>query len=203
MESPNPYEKYVEVTLEALAVAHLEDCATQLAAAPEQPMRLFLSGRSAHLALVSSLTAAVAGTASIGAFSKTTQIRWLQYFEDSRSGLTNQPTDDRVLGFKHLLRTARVESAGWLAEPLSIDMVDEFYLYRLTFLRDKTEHPRPEIHLIEPAWIANAVSVGARWAVHCLKSVWDRLQPDECERVLSYVESIEQRCQELRSGSDK
>jgi hypothetical protein len=193
-DESGPLDHYVEVTLERLTLAHLEDCASQLAVATSEPIRLFLAARSAHLALVTSLTAAIAGSASIGAFPKCVQEQWLRYFEDSRQGLAEHPENDTVMSFKALLRVARQGAEGWLSEPLDIDMVEEFQLIRLTKLRDRTEHPRPETHMIEPSYITDAVLVGITWAVHCLRTVWHRLEPSDCERAMSYQKAIHQAC---------
>ena len=58
-------------------------------------MRLALAAKSAHLALQAALTAALAGSANIGAHAPKLRLAHLKYLNESRAQTADRPTSDR------------------------------------------------------------------------------------------------------------
>lgn len=185
---------YVQIDLQSLTLAHLQDCTEQLAICARVPIQLLFAARSAHSALVTALTAASAGSASIGAFHPKEQEKWLRFFEDLRNGTAEAPVRDHVMPPKALLRVARQEAIGYFNEPLEIDMVDEYRLGVLIWLRGRVEHPRAEGLSIEPVMIADAVDVGASLTVRCLQPVWHHFEESQQALASEYVRRIRNQC---------
>ncbi len=166
---------YVQISLEPLAVAHLQDCERQLHRCGAEPLRLFLAARSVHLAFTTALTAAVAGSASVGAYPPKARAEWLRFFELRRTKKVEPPAGDRVMSFADLLKEAEAGAVGWFNAPLQLSDDQSEKVERLTTLRHWTEHPRPHFHFIERAFIASAILTGLDLAEECLAAVAHRL----------------------------
>jgi|TARA_R100000049_G_C1954332_1_gene105799 hypothetical protein len=186
------FTTYVEVTLERLIVAHIEDSIEQIGRSKGEKLRLFLAARSVHLALVTALSSALSGTDGTGAMSDKERKAWLRFFDDMRGGLAEAPKT-RMASFSELLKRAQECPTGYIAKPLQLDENEERELKKLTALRDWTEHPRPDHHLIEPAWILDAMKVGLRVTQHCTELVWHRYDALEQERLEALFGELRQK----------
>lgn len=186
---------WVRLTPERVAVLCLEDCAYQLERSGRDIDRLALAAKAAHLALQAALTAALAGSANVGAHPLKLRVKYLQYLEDSRSGPAEAPASDRVMGFDDLLAAATDHPLPWTQAPLAVNNAELVLLKRLTVLRHAVEHPKQSHHSIEPAYVAETVPVASRLTAELLASVFHHLEPGELEA----VEALAVRIVELSS----
>ncbi|MCJ8189895.1 hypothetical protein [Sphingomicrobium aestuariivivum] len=146
----------------------LHDCEEQLGRAKTEPLRLAQAAKSAHLALQSALIDALAGSASIGAYDEKLRSQYLSYFENTRAGLADLPKSDRVMSFNRLLAKATEQPMEWSGRSLEVSDDERDALERLSFLRDRIEHPRPDTWLIEPQFISLTLPVAARLTLRLL-----------------------------------
>jgi hypothetical protein len=164
----DPLGQYVEVTPRALAILNLRDCKEQLEGWKEEPLRLAQAAKSAHLALQSSLIDALAGSAGIGAYDDKLRAAYLAYFEASRDGEATPPKGDYVMRFDDLLARAMEHPMEWSGRKLEVSADELKALDRLTHVRHRVEHPRPQFHFIEPLFIAQTLPVAARLSIELL-----------------------------------
>jgi len=184
---------WIRLSPERVAVMGLVDCSTQLERAVEQTDCLALAAKSIHMALQAALTAALAGTANIGAHPTKLRIAHLAHLEGRGSG-PPRPTGDKVMGFTDLLATATSQPLPWTGEPLALsDEADEL-LARLTEVRHAVEHPKQILHSIEPGYVAEALPVAADLVCTLLDSVFHHLGPGESARISAVAGSIRRQC---------
>ena len=164
----DPLGQYVEVTPRALAILNLRDCKGQLEGWMEEPLRLAQAAKSAHLALQSSLIDALAGSAGIGAHADKLRAAYLAYFEASREAEATPPKGDYVMRFDDLLERAMEHPMEWSGKRLEVSPDELKALDRLTHLRHRVEHPRPQFYFIEPLLIAQTLPVAARLSFELL-----------------------------------
>ena len=184
---------WIRLSPERVAVIGLDDCSTQLERAVEQIDCLALAAKSIHMALQAALTAALAGTANIGAHPTKLRIAHLAYLEGRGSG-PPRPTSDKVMSFTDLLAAATSQPLPWTGEPLALsDEADEL-LARLTKVRHAVEHPKQILHSIEPGYVAEALPVAADLVCTLLDSVFHHLGPGESARISAVAGSIRRQC---------
>jgi len=183
------HEPWVCLTPERVAMMALEDCNLQLHAAREQVDRLALAAKSGHMAAQAALTAALAGSANIGAHPPALKRRYLAHLDD-RDGDTDRPADDRVMGFVELLATAMAGPLPWGDAPLILTSGEEDLLKRLTAIRHAIEHPKQAAHSIEPRYIAEALPPAAKVVVDMLGTVLHHMEPLERQHMRELQASI-------------
>ena len=195
--SEDPLAHYVEVTPRALAMLNLRDCKEQLERWKEEPLRLAQAAKSVHLAMQAALTDALAGSAGIGAYSDELRAEYLAYFEDSRERETTPPKDDFVLPFPKLLARAMEHPMEWSGRKLEVSADQMKALDRLTYVRHRVEHPRPQSHFIEPLFIALTLPVAARLTLELLDVCSHHYEVDERASLQSSVGAIDALCAEI------
>lgn len=177
LNASDDHSPWICLTPERVACLSLEDCLYQIDRAVVDVDRLALAAKAAHLSLQAALTAALSGSASIGAYPAKLRDEYLQFFEDSRFASMERPLSDRVMGFCDLLETAIREPLPWTQTPLEVNEGERELLDRLTVVRHAVEHPKQSRHSIEPAYIAKALPVAARLTTELLASVSHHLEP--------------------------
>lgn len=185
----------IELTPERVAVLSLIDCAEQLERSASDTNRLAFAAKSAHLALQAALTAALAGTANIGAHAPKLRSKHLKYLEDCREGCAEAPESDRVMSFSDLLDAATKEPLPWTGTPVTVSSYQLSMLDRLTAVRNAVEHPKQHVHSIEPRYVAEAIPVAAVVAFELLKIMFHHLEDaeiTETERAVRRIESSSQ-----------
>ena len=186
-------EPWIELTPERVSILSLEDCDYQLARSESDVDRLALAAKAAHHALQAALTAALAGSANIGAHPARLRVAYLQYLEDSRTRSVEAPVSDRVMFFDELLDAAINEPLPWTQVPLEVTDDERELLNRLTAIRHAVEHPKQSFHFIEPAYVAQALPIAARLTVVLLQSVAHHLE----EGCLASIEILRARISEV------
>ena len=185
---------YVEVTPRGLAMLNLRDCEEQLERWQGVPLRLAQAAKSAHLAMQAALTDALAGSAGIGAYDDDLRTAYLAYFDASREGQATPPKGDFVLPFPKLLARAMEHPMEWSGRKLEVSADEMKALDRLTYVRHRVEHPRPEFHFIEPLFIALTLPVAARLTLELLDVCWHHYEEGERAEVEACVAAIVSSC---------
>ena len=193
----DPLAHYAEVTPRALAILNLSDCQKQLHRWREEPLRLAQAAKAVHLAMQAALTDALAGSTGLGAYSERLRAEYLAYFEESRTGEATPPAGDFVLPFPALLARAMEHPMEWSGRKLEVSQDELEALDRLTFIRHRVEHPRPQSHFIEPLFIALTLPVAARLTMELLDVCAHQYQEGERARVELSVAAISKLCQEI------
>lgn len=190
-EDDGSYSHYPLVTCEYLALLHLSDCLQQLEQSASDPIRLAQAAKSAHQALQSALTAAVAGSMNIGAYEPKLELQWLDFLQ----GDGEQPRRDRVMSFEGLLAKATSSQLEWHGRSLSVSAEEHELLRRLSFLRDRIEHPRPHHWLIDPAYIRDVLPIAVRLTREALEGLWHRFKPNEVNEIIRLQTAIVNACE--------
>lgn len=179
-----PEPRFVSINPEVLATIQLEDCLAELESAKAKPVRVLLSAKALHGALVAALTAALAGSAGVGAYEPKMRERFLSFLQNNRQGLAELPMPLRVMQVSKLLERA-CEPGGieWRLEPLVCSERDRELIDKLTFIRDDLEHPKPILNSFEAAWVLEAFPVAVRLTLECLEAVQHHLEEDELQRL--------------------
>lgn len=193
----DPLGHYVEVTPRRLAMLNLRDCKEQLERWKEEPLRLAQAAKSAHLAMQAALTDALAGSASIGAYDDKLREAYLAYFEASRDGEATPPESDRVMSFPKLLARAMDHPMEWSGKKLEVSGDEMKALDRLSHVRHRVEHPRPQFHFIEPLFIAQTLPIAARLTLDLLDVCWHHYDEGERDGVAATVAAITALCAEI------
>ncbi len=180
---------YAEVTLEGLATAHLEDALVQLKRSQKDPLRYFLAARSIHLALVTVLTNALAGTDLVGAMTPKSRGQWLDFTKNMKAGIAETP-EPRMASFVDLLELAQKCPVGWFSKPLIVTEAEHASLFKLNAMRDWTERPRPIHHYLETRWMQDALATGLAIVSRCLEVVWHRYNDAEQVRICGILASL-------------
>ena len=194
----DPLGHYVEVTPRALAMLNLRDCKEQLERWEAEPLRLAQAAKSVHLAIQAALTDALAGSAGIGAYNDDLRAAYLAYFDEACDGEAKPPERDFVLPFSKLLARARECPMEWSGRKLEVSPDEVNALDRLTYVRHRVEHPRPEFHFIEPQFIAQTLPVAARLTLELLEIGGHHYEEGERAAVESAVTAISALCAEIK-----
>lgn len=185
---------WVRITPESVAILSLTDSLEQIERSASEPNRLMLAVKSAHLALQAALTAALAGSANIGAHPDRLRLKYLDHLHDRGAGKVPRPENDRVMDFSELLDTVTKSGLPWGGEPVQLTDDDRTLLDRLTSLRHAIEHPKQMSHSIEREAMLEPLSIAAKLTVELLASVFHHLAPGELERLYEMQERIAMIC---------
>jgi hypothetical protein len=85
----------------------------------------------------------------------------------------------------------------WSGRKLEVSPDELKALNRLTYVRHRVEHPRPQFHFIEPLFIALTLPVAARLTLELLDVCWHHYKDGERARVESSVAAISALCAEI------
>lgn len=195
-EASEKEDTWITLTPERVAILSLEDCEHQLERSQSELDRLAIAAKAAHLALQAALTAALAGSANIGAHPLKLRAAYIEYFEKSRSRRIEAPASDRVMSFDDLLDTSVNAPLPWTQVPLTVSDDERKLLDRLTAIRHAVEHPKQSFHSIEPAYVAEAIPVAARLTATLLESVAHHLEEGDIAR----IEMVRARITDLSSS---
>jgi hypothetical protein len=193
----DPLGHYVEVTPRRLAMLNLRDCKEQLERWKEEPLRLAQAAKSAHLAMQAALTDALAGSAGIGAYDDKLRAAYVAYLDASRDGEAKPPKSDYVMRFDDLLARAMEHPMEWSGQKLEVSADEMQALDRLTHVRHRVEHPRPQFHFIEPLFIAQTLPVAARLTFDLLDVCSHHYEEGERASVDATVAAITVLCAEI------
>lgn len=188
--APDDGLPWIRLSPERVALLALEDCTYQLEHSLSDVDRLAMAAKAAHLALQAALTAALAGSANIGAHPEKLRSKYLEYFENSRSAPLTPPANDRVMAFPELLAAATGGALPWTGSSLQINEAERSLLGRLTAVRHAVEHPKQSHHSIEPAYVAEALPIAARLIFELLTSVSHHFTIDELDNAKMLISSI-------------
>lgn len=192
---------WIRLTLERVAHLSLEDCLMQLELAADDVDRLGFAAKSAHLALQAALTAALAGTANIGAHETKLRLAHLAHLEGRGDGPA-RPASDRVMAFPDLLDAAAQHPLPWTHEPLPVTDEQRELLARLTEVRHAVEHPKQRIHSIGPRYVVEALPVAAELAETLLGTVAHHLARGDLARIAQTVARIRKLCAEVQAWQE-
>lgn len=194
----DPLAHYAEITPRALAILNLSDCQQQLERWREEPLRLAQAAKAVHLAMQAALTDALAGSTGLGAYSEKLRAEYLAFLEESRRGEATPPAGDFVMPFPALLARAMEHPMEWSGRKLEVSENELKALERLTFVRHRVEHPRPQSHFIEPLFIASTLPVAARLTRELLDVCDHQYEQGERATVESSVAQISQLCSDIQ-----
>lgn len=182
---------FVSITPEQIALLQLRDCAAHLDAAPDDPIQILQAAKSLHLALVAALTAALAGSAGIGAYDPKLKVRWLHFLNSAREPVTEVELSQRVMTFGCLLDRA-CEKGGIerIDKPLACSLNDRELIDRLSFIRGEFEHPKPMLNSFEPAWVVATFPPAARLTIEALEAVRHHFEEAEMAKAHLLVSGI-------------
>ena len=190
----NRLDTYVEVTPRAISIFNLKECEDQLSRWKDEPLRLILAAKAAHLSLQAALIDALAGSASIGAYKPKLREAYLAYFNQPPDARAMMPNGDYVMHFKDLLAEAKEKPLEWSGQPLEICEEQQAALDRLSSIRDSAEHPSPGSHYFEPRFVLNVIPVSAHLTVRLLEECSHYYHEGELEAVVASVAAIEALC---------
>jgi hypothetical protein len=173
------YSQDVIITPEAVAVLSLIDCRDQLTSSVAHPRKLLLAAKAAHLSLQSALTAALAGSANIGAHPEKLRIEYLQFLNQDMNYLTKYPKSDRVMYFYDLLKAARNAPLPWTNQKIAISDDEEKLLIRLTEIRHAIEHAKQTHHSVQKCYILEAIGPAIELTNKLLHSVYHHFEETE------------------------
>lgn len=185
-----PADEWPMVTAERIALLHLYDCKEQLARSETEALRLVQAAKSAHLALQAALTAALAGSMGIGAYTDKVESEWRDFLQEGGP----QPKGRRIMHFEALLNKARTKNLEWTQRPLTVSDADATLLEKLTWIRHGVEHVHPGFWAIEPAYIHTVIPVAVRTALDALRTVTHHFEPGEIEQAEKVVDEISLNC---------
>ena len=191
VEAGDERKDYIHITPEVVAIFSLKDCDEQLRRANHEKLRLAQAVKSAHLAAQSALTAALAGSMSIGAHSEELKKRKQDFFKNCEEKITN---DDRVMAFKGLLCLAMNSPFEWSGERLKLDEQEQVLLDRLCSLRDGIEHPKQVQWAIPANYILEMLPTAVRTAVSLLEVVAHHLDPGQIAELRDLAVRVETHC---------
>ena len=187
-------DSYVEVTPRGIAIFNLKECEDQLARWKDEPLRLILAAKAAHLSLQAALIDALAGSASIGAYTPRLRKAYLAYFNQLPDERADMPNGAYVMHFKDLLAEAKERPLEWSQQKLEISEEQQAALDRLTGIRDSAEHPSPGSHCFEPRYVLNVIPVAAKLTVRLLEECSHHYHDGELEGVAASVAAIDALC---------
>ena len=184
---------WITLTPERVSYLSLHDCLMQLELAVTEVDRLAFAAKSAHMALQAALTAALAGTANVGAHDPKLRRAYLEHFEGRGAG-PPRPSSVRVMSFPDLLAAATTEPLPWVGKPLALTERQHELLARLTEVRHAVEHPKQQQHSIGPRYVVEALPVAAAMVRDLLATVFHHLEPGDMERVGRTTGRISELC---------
>jgi hypothetical protein len=149
--------QWIEITPESVAISSLENCHKRLEEAAEKPDSIFHAAADANRAIQAALTAALAGSANIGASPPKERGEWLQWFEESRESRPSKTPSWRVMGLRDMLIEAMQRPLPWTSLPLELCAHESFWIGRLLFYRDSFEHPKQLTFLMTRSEIADSI----------------------------------------------
>lgn len=129
---------YLRITSEDLVVQQLERCAEHWRAAAEDPMRLLDCVRCAHLALISAMTAALNGSAGVGALRKSSRESVLAWINTGTGRFVEQ-----TMSFPELLAEVQKPDALEWGAPMMLTAEQKDEAAYLDWLRKQIDHPKP------------------------------------------------------------
>lgn len=182
---------FVTITPASIAIFQLQECCAQLAKVDAEPIRVLQAAKSLHGALLAALTAVLAGSSGIGAYSEKLRERWLEFHEKNREAVAVVALSNRVMNFDALLDQAcKPGGVEWGTGPLTCTPADRELIDRLTFIRDDFEHPKPMLNAFEPAWVIEPFIIAARLTLDALSAVHHQLGEGELDQAHEMVASI-------------
>lgn len=187
---------YPEVTPERVAVHSLEECLSHLEQVRQDNLFIISAACSAHRALQAALTAALAGSANIGASPPKVQKRWLEHFEIEPSKRPHTSPGFRVMGLLDLLKTATISKLPWSQTPLPISSCESFFALRLTNYRDDFEHPKQLTYVLTNREVAWSILFTAPLVQKALYEIGHRID-EHIPRIKALTANIIKECQQI------
>ncbi len=133
---PNP--DFVTITCERLVVAQLERCAEHLEGIDPDGYHLLDAIRSLHLAMVAAMTAALNGSAGIGAMPGKARSKAIQALNKGEFA-----TGERVMSYAELLEAIQTEGAIEWGPAIVLTSDERADCVTLNARRERIDHPKP------------------------------------------------------------
>lgn len=133
----------IKIKCETLAVAELQRCAENLAQDDPAGYHVFDAVRCLHLAMVAAMTAALNGSAGVGALEMPQKVKAIEALNKGTFDFT-----ERTMFFRALLNAVQVPGQmEWSPqEPIVLTPAEEVACDRLDSYRRAIEHPKPTDH---------------------------------------------------------
>lgn len=137
-ENLKPSPDWVTIDAERLAIAELERCAEHLEASDPDGYRLLEAIRCLHLSMVAAMTAALSGSASIGALSEKHRIKAIDAMNDGRW----DDVPERVMPYASLLDAVQQPGAMEWSQALQLTPTEKEACTNLNKSRERIDHPK-------------------------------------------------------------
>jgi hypothetical protein len=190
---------YAEITPQHLAALSIQRAADALEHTDADPTTWFIVVLDLHRALYCALVAALSGSLGIGAYSDKLKIKWIDYYERSRSDPDAEtPTnkegiiDDRVERFETLLERAENSALELQNSPLQLAAEQKADILKLNEFRDDLEHVKPRSWFLEVGGLPRMGANVAKAFAALLPSFSLQIEPEEVEQVEAAIAKIEQ-----------
>ncbi len=141
-EERGPSPDFVTITCERLAIAQLERCTEHLEADDADGYRLLDAVRSLHLAMVAIMTAALNGSAGIGAMPDKARAKAIQALNNGEIA-----TGERVMSYAELLAAVQIEGAIEWGPAIVLTAEEAEACALLNARRERIDHPKPSSFL--------------------------------------------------------
>ncbi|QZD89191.1 hypothetical protein K3148_10135 [Qipengyuania aurantiaca] len=187
---------YPEISPEAVALHSLEECKAHLENTGPRNLYIFSAACSAHRAVQSALTVALAGSANIGASPEKVRKQWLEYFERDFDERPRSTPGFRVMSLRQLAAEATTRPLPWSKHPLGMSAQEGFFLMRLASYRDDFEHPKQLTYLVTIREVARAIAAAVPLVSRSLEEVRHHTY-ELLPSASSIVRQIEQLCAQL------
>jgi hypothetical protein len=137
-EERGPSPHFVTVTCERLAVAELERCAEHVEADDPDGYRLLDAVRCLHLSMVAIMTAALNGSAGIGAMPEKARAKAIHALNNGEFA-----TGERVMSYSELLTAVQTQGAIEWGPALMLTPEEAEACVTLNSRRERIDHPKP------------------------------------------------------------
>jgi len=149
--------QWVDISAEEIACRQLQMAAEHLDRASDDPFELTSAVRCAHLATVAIMTAALSGSAGVGALEQKARAAALKELGDGRIAF-----DERVMPFRELLQAVQEDGRLEWGPPVTLNNEQRTWLARLNGYRELIDHPKPTGWLLSAPDLAASVAAAAR-----------------------------------------
>jgi hypothetical protein len=176
-----------DITPHHLAVLSLSRAADALPSTQSDPATWFFIILDLHRALYCALVSALSGPAEIGAYPEGLQIKWIEYFEKSRTDPDVKPPEkDFVAPFTELF--SRAENVSPPLLQLTPDQRAD--ILKLNEFRGDLEHVKPRTWSLEIGGLPRMSMVAAEVFEILLRSFSHRL--DETEQADAAISKLKE-----------
>lgn len=175
--APNP--EHVTVSCERLVVVQLQRCAEFISAADENGYWLLDAARALHLAMVAAMTAALSGSAGIGASPPKQRIKAIAAMNAGAWG----DVPERVMSYAELVEAIQTEGAMEWASALRLMQEEQEACAALNSLRERIDHPKTSTFSESRAEIRRVCALVAALVPRIMECVRHHFEEDDFNEV--------------------